>query len=301
MYDVIGVGACSIDFVYQLPATPLPDSPTAKLHITRHVVSPGGQTATVLCTCAALGSLRTAFVGTIGNDAHASTLVDALRARGVDTAHVIPRAAPSPYAVILVDEHHGERIVLWDRSAATALRPEDLARLDITSARMVFVDDVDAEAALYVAGRARRAGVRVVNDIEQVSPLTPRLIEAVDIVVFAEHVPQALRPGASLVDALHALRVRDDQWLCATRGARGAVLVAGGEHYSVSGHHVPVVDTTGAGDVFRGALITAHLRALPPGDVLAFANAAAAASCTTLGAIGGIPTENAVHRLLQSS
>lgn len=300
MYDVLGVGACSIDFVYQLPATPLPDSPTAKLPITRHVLSPGGQTATVLCTCAALGSLRTAYIGTVGNDGHAATMLEALRARGVDTSHIVRKAAPSPYAVILVDEHHGERIVLWDRPEAIALRPDDLAGCDLTSARMVFVDDVDADAALHVAARARAAGVRVVNDVEQLSPFTSPLIEAADIVVFAEHVPEALRPELALVDALRALRVGPDQWLCATRGRRGAVLIAGGETYAVPGHQVPVVDTTGAGDVFRGALITACLRGLPPGDVLAFANAAAAASCTKLGAIGGIPTDDAVRRLLRS-
>src|SRR6187200_819087 len=113
MLDVLGVGASSIDFVYQLPATPLPDSATAKLRISSHVVSPGGQTATVLCTCAQLG-LRTKFVGTVGNDAHAATLLDALTRRGVDTTAAVLKATPSPYAVILVDEQHGERVVLWN-------------------------------------------------------------------------------------------------------------------------------------------------------------------------------------------
>jgi sugar/nucleoside kinase (ribokinase family) len=61
---------------------------------------------------------------------------------------------------------------------------------------------------------------------------------------------------------------------------------------------VDVVDTTGAGDVFRGAFIVALLRGDAPDSVLRFATAAAAVSCTKAGALGGVPTLEAVHALL---
>ena len=69
MWDVVGVGANSVDYVYCLPEFPRPDSPAAKLRITRHAVLCGGQTATALCTCAAMG-LRTRYVGATGNDSN---------------------------------------------------------------------------------------------------------------------------------------------------------------------------------------------------------------------------------------
>ena len=55
MFDVIGVGANSVDYVYVLPQFPSPDSAAAKLRIAHYTTSCGGQTATTLCTCAAMG------------------------------------------------------------------------------------------------------------------------------------------------------------------------------------------------------------------------------------------------------
>jgi len=297
MLDVVGVGASSVDFVYLLPATPVPDSPTAKLRISDRLVSPGGQTVTTLCACARLG-LRTRFVGVVGSDEYAPILLETLRARGVDTSTAIVREGPSPYAVILIDEHHGERVVLWSRAPAATLSPADVVDADLAGARVVHVDDVDIEAAIDVAGRARALGAVVTSDIEQATPDARRLVREVDVVMLAEHVPPALAPAASMEDSLRALRSRADQMMCVTLGRRGAMLLAGDRVHAVPGHPIRAVDTTGAGDVFRGAFIAALLRGEGPGQVLCYANAAAAASCTRLGAAAGVPADEEVRALL---
>ena len=61
------------------------------------------------------------------------------------------------------------------------------------------------------------------------------------------------------------------------------------------------MDTTGAGDVFRGAVHLALLRGDGPGDMLRFANAAAGVSCTRLGAINGVPTLKETMQLMQQA
>jgi sulfofructose kinase len=63
---------------------------------------------------------------------------------------------------------------------------------------------------------------------------------------------------------------------------------------------VDCVDTTGAGDVFRGAFAAGCLRE-PDADVedlLTYANAGAALNCRALGARGGIPTTGEIDELL---
>ena len=79
--------------------------------------------------------------------------------------------------------------------------------------------------------------------------------------------------------------------LVVTLGDQGAIALDGDTALAAPGFHVdPVVDTTGAGDVFRGAYIYALLQGWPRPSVLRFANAAAAESCTKAGAMGGVPT-----------
>jgi sugar/nucleoside kinase (ribokinase family) len=89
--------------------------------------------------------------------------------------------------------------------------------------------------------------------------------------------------------------------LCVTLGARGSMLLAGDQIYEAAAFHVDPVDTTGAGDVFRGALIHALLRGDPPEVMLRFANAAAAISCTRAGAIAGVPNLQEINALLATT
>jgi sugar/nucleoside kinase (ribokinase family) len=63
--------------------------------------------------------------------------------------------------------------------------------------------------------------------------------------------------------------------------------------------HVDAVDTTGAGDVFRGAFMHGLLRRESPAGLLRFANAAAAVSCTRAGAMDAVPSLDDVQRMLE--
>jgi sugar/nucleoside kinase (ribokinase family) len=289
MFDVVGLGANSVDYVYRLPQYPRPDSPTAKIRISSHFISCGGQVTTALCTCAAMG-LRTKYIGALGNDDNGRLIRDELARRGVDIAHTAVRDARNAFAVILLDDVQGERVVLWDRSSQLELTPAEIDPAAIRDARLLHVDDVDAEASIRAASMARAVGIPVTSDFERVGDRTEALIAAVTIPIFAEHVLEPLTGERDFERALRALRRRHAGMLCVTLGARGAMLLDGDRLHQETAFHVTVVDTTGAGDVFRGAFIAALLRGDAPGDILRFANAAAAISCTRLGAMNGVPT-----------
>ena len=292
--DVVGIGENSVDLVYRVPRLA---GAGDKIRATGCRRLLGGQVATTLCTCAAMG-LRTRYVGTFGNDEHGRLIRSELEQRGIDTSHAVVRYAPNRHAVVLVDEHSGERTIVWQRDSSLALRQGDLSRDAIAGARVLHVDNVDEDTAITAARLGREAGLIVTTDIDQVTERTSELLAAVTFPMLAERVPQALTGETDPQKAIRALRQQHEGMLCVTRGPRGSMLLVGTELHEAPAFEVTAVDTTGAGDVFRGALIYSLLRGDRPDSMLRFANAAAALSCTREGAIAGIPNLREIEGLL---
>ena len=295
-WDVIGIGESSVDEVYRVPGAL---GPNVKLPVSSRQIRYGGQVATTLATCAAFG-LRSALLGTTGDDDHAYGLCQALEDRGVDTTLLLRRPARHRRAIVLVDAHTGDRTVLWERDGRLTLKPDEVPRATIEGARLLHVDDVDVDAALVAADIARTAAIPVTSDIDHLTDRTRALIAAVSVPIFAEHVPHALTGEGNPERALWALRNTHAGMLCVTLGSRGSMLLDGNQLYRVPAPHVDAVDATGAGDVFRGAFICALLRGDSPVDILRFANAAAALSCLREGALDSIPTQQDVEEFLRT-
>jgi len=298
VFDVVGIGASSVDYVYRLPSAPQFHGPASKMHLLGHAVSCGGQVATAMAACAAFG-LRAAYAGAVGDDDNGRRLLEALAARGVDVSLTVRRRGGTQFAAILIDNHSGERVVLWDRPDTLLLTGSDLPEAALRAARAVLVDDVDPRASLEAARIARSAGVPVATDLDHLTPLTEDIIRAASHPILSEHLPEALTGERDLELALRKLREWNAGLLTVTVGERGAVALDGERFIQVDGFRVSAVDTTGSGDVFRGAFIAGLLQGLPAAELLRFANAAAAVSCTKAGAMDGVPAPAEVQALLQ--
>lgn len=286
MFDVVGVGTNSVDEVLQLSVL-LPEVlQTGKARVAHRHVLCGGQTATMAAASAALG-LRTRYVGAYGCDENGKRVHAALGQRGVDLSLAMQCNAPNRTAVIVVDAT-GRRTVFWHRADALKLIPEkvDPRALD---ARLVHVDDDDPELALHVARMARAAGRLVTTDIEHPSRTVEELIKAVTHPIFDQHLPVRLTGESDPERALRKLRKLNTGVLCMTLAEQGAVALEGDRFYASPAFSVEVVDNTGAGDVFRAGFAYGLLSGWVVPDMLRFANAAAAISCTRLGAMPSVP------------
>jgi sugar/nucleoside kinase (ribokinase family) len=276
-----------MDTICVVPVFPRANTKTAVREVR---VEPGGQVATALTTCVRLG-LTARYIGSVGDDAWGKWQMASLQEGNLELHVRIVEGATSQVAIILLEEGIGERTILWRRDPALDFPVAELPRELITSARIVHLDGCDAAAALQAARWAREAGIPVVLDIDEFyGPSTHELLPLVDYVIassdFADD-PRNLadRYGCPVVGI--------------TRGAEGAVFLDRGKLMQSSAFKVPVVDTTGAGDVFHGAFIYGLLQKWPLEDVIRFAHAVAAMKCMHFGARRGIPTLQEVQQFLK--
>jgi sugar/nucleoside kinase (ribokinase family) len=119
--------------------------------------------------------------------------------------------------------------------------------------------------------------------------------------IFAAHVPPHLAGTNDLESALRTLHDRYGNIVVVTMGEHGAMAYDGSRIHREPAFPVHAIDTTGAGDVFRGGFIYALVHRKPIDEALRIANAAAAVSCTRLGALNGVPTLDEVHELMAAN
>ena len=298
MLDVVGVGTNSVDEVLHLPGEAVAVLAGGKVRVSDRQFLCGGQTATVVAACAALG-LRSGYLGAFGSDEHGRLIRNALKSGGVDVRGSIECDAPNRGAVILVDPQ-GTRTVLWHRSDRLKVPFKEL-RVSALQGHIVHVDDDDPELALHATTIARSSGTPVTSDLEHASDQVEQLIASVTFPIFEQNLPARLTGEQDPERALRKLRRLNDGLLVMTRGDQGAVALEGDTFHVAPAFTVKVVDGTGAGDVFRAGFIYALRQKWPVPEMLRFANAAAATSCTKLGAMPSVPTLDEVKALLAST
>jgi sulfofructose kinase len=296
--DVVGFGLNSVDLITVVAEYPHSNS---KQRLQRFARLPGGQTATALAACARLG-WRARYIGSFGSDPLGELSRESLMQEGVDvsTARTVPGAS-NQFAVILVDARTGERTVLWDRDPLLAFDPKDVPEDAVRSGRILLVDCHETAAAAQAAKLAREVGIPTIIDVEKVRPGISDLLQHIDAIIAAREFPTALTGYEDVGRALDVMaREFDAPLVCVTLGEEGSLARCGGRQIRIPAYAVDCVDSTGAGDVFRGAFAAACLRA-PDGDVadaLEYASAVAALNCRALGARGGIPTPAEVEELM---
>ncbi len=293
MVDLVGVGLNATDTVIPVVDFPVRGS---KVEFRNSSVLPGGQVATTVVACQSWG-LQTRYVGKLGEDDAAAIHRAAFTHAGVETRILTVPGGSSAQSIILVD-NGGERTVLGRRDDRLILQPTDLDRDWITSARALHIDGYDTAAATLAATWARAAGVPVIADLDELYPGVEDLLRQVDYLIASRDFPCRLMAEPNLEKALFKMQSRFGGTLtAATLGEDGVLAWDGRAFLHTPAFRVPVVDTTGAGDIFHAGFIYGLLQAWPLERQLDFACAAAALNCCSVGARGGIQPLTAIESL----
>ena len=297
-FDVVGVGLNATDTVILVSRMPRSGG---KAPFYNELTSTGGQVASAVVTCQKLG-LRSKYIGSVGGDERGHIQLKSLQESGVDIEHVqIRENCPNQSAYIIIDQATGERTIFWSRDDCLRIDPQQISPEQITCARMLHIDGHDTSAVEHAASIASEAGIPVSIDVDTIYPGFDRVMPYADYLVASTEFPENWTREQDPFRALEILRDEYGMKVAAmTLGADGALaLDDDGYHYSPA-FVVNCVDTTGAGDVFHGALCYAVLEEYPLDRALEFSNAMAALNCKAMGARGGIQPLETVEALIAS-
>jgi ribokinase len=316
---IVVVGALNVDTTVRVQRPPSEDE-TVLATSPSVGVTMGGKGANQAVAAARLvaGSRAVKFVCVFGNDAHARSLEDELRANGVDlsssgrTPHL-----PSGMGLVMLAPDGGASSVVVG-GANTVWPEDDEALLDLMvtamkrAAVVMLQREIPERVNLAAAAAARAAGAIVLLDAGGAdAPVHPALLRAIDYLMPNESELARLTGMPTETDdeaVAAATRLARDgaARVLATLGPRGALLVSrdGGEGARwIPPTDVPggaAVDATAAGDAFRAALAVSLAEKGGALDARGEARAAAAgaSAVSVAGAVPSLPTRDVVEAML---
>ncbi len=303
--DVTAIGEILID---------LTQTGTNGAGVPQFSANPGGAPANVAVAAARLGA-RSAFWGKVGDDGFGAYLRKVLADNGVDASGLRTGSQPTTMAIVSVDGS-GERSFRFLRGADRDICPEEVDEDAVLGTKILHFGSVSLtagmsrSATIFAARTAHKHGGLVSYDPNYRPALRAHQADAaewmtiplplVDIIKLAEEELPLLTGTADLEEGTRILEDRGLSLILVTLGGQGVFCRWRGETWRQPGVPVKVADTNGAGDTFLGAVLSRlcqrgerpleGLARAELKDILAFANRAAAFTCSRSGAIPAMPT-----------
>ena len=291
--QAVCVGVITIDTVASVDKYPGEDERVVAKEISR---AGGGPAAVAAVAMSRLG-IKSAIVGTVGDDADGKEVLNIFAREGVDTSGISIGTSATAGSVIVASKEHSARAISTRQPVIQAAM-NDAAKKLIASAQWLHVDHVGIKR-LDEAGISRGKGPQISFDagygVETFDPIV------VDLFVPTDR-QMALRfPGVDLAVALENDSMKAGNTVVATQGSAGSAGYSPETGLvSAPGFKVDVTSTLGAGDVFHGALVAQLIQGHHLQEAMRRANAVAALSCRGLDGQSMIPTTTELNAYLEA-
>ncbi len=279
-------GSLNIDRTYTVPRF---TSAGETLHAANMELFCGGKGFNQAVALARAGK-RVHFAGAVGADG--GILLDGLGADGIDAHHVRRTGGASGHAVIQVDPHGQNSILVLAGANGSITRAEvDAVLADFDAGDLIVLQNEISNVDYILRQAAEKGMVVALNP----SPCDGQILHAdlsdVSYLLLNETEGSILTgctADSEILDALHARYPRTNTVL--TLGARGACFCgADGRRYSCGIYPTAVVDTTAAGDTFTGYFLARITGVGDPLQALEEASVASGIAVSRKGASPSIP------------
>lgn len=290
---LVVIGSSNTDMVIKMERLPRPGETVLGGEF---LTAPGGKGANQAVAAARAGA-RVEFVARVGNDDLGTRALRNLAAAGVGVEWVTRDASAASGVALIFVAGNGENSIAVAGGANARLAPADIlrARSVIAGGRLLLLQlETPLPTVQSAIELAAEAGVPVLLNPAPAVSLPDDLLQRISVLTLNETEIEILT-GHTVHDAVSASRAvgqllqRGARNVVLTLGRRGALVSTADEEHWIPACAVAAVDTTGAGDVFVGALAVALGEGQSLLSAARFANVAAAISVTRLGAQTSAP------------
>ena len=290
--NILVIGSSNTDMTVKTKALPKPGETVLGGIFT---MGAGGKGANQAVAARRLGG-EVKFICKVGRDIFGDNAIAHYQQEGLDTGGILRSELPSGVALISVDEH-AENCIVVASGANNDLTEADIEAVagDIRNCGILLLQlEIPVPSVVKAARIAHEAGATVVLNPAPACPLPDELFRYVDLFIpnetelstFSE---LPVSDEASAAKAAAAMQAKGVGKLIVTMGSKGSLICEGGEPVFVPARKVKAVDTTAAGDTFCGALCVALSEGRSLKEAAEFATAASALTVQKMGAQDSIP------------
>lgn len=292
--QILGLGTIVID--HQLFVDRFPKVDT-KIEATRSRIQIGGPVPTALVFLSRLGH-DCAYAGVWGNDQFGQMIESDLHSEQIRFSSECRHAIETGMAQVWVDESTGSRTIVCrrvrDDDVSLLKSFESLAQYDVLS-----LDGWPPDVAVELAKNARAQGLTIFLDTGSPKGRTDELLGLAEIVNAPRRFLTQFFQSDDIDAGARRLLDFGPKMVTVTDGDRGAWLFTAENSHHQPAFSIEAVDTTGAGDIFSGALLHASLQDWTEPQMLKFASAAAALKCQQPGNRDALPTLPQIENFLR--
>jgi sugar/nucleoside kinase (ribokinase family) len=252
----------------------------------------GGAAATAMVTLSRWG-VDTAFIGKVGSDQRGDEIERTLAEEGIDTSAMVHQPdAVSQMSFIVVESTSGRKHTYMTVGSVEPLSRDEVDPDVLDGVDLLLCDSTHSEVELSLMKAANERGITVILDASEMTSDIRETVAHSDYLVASERFASQFAGVGELESLCHALLERGPSVAIVTLGNEGSVAMSVDDRELIRAdayEDVRVIDTTGAGDVYHGAIIYGVLQGWELAKTVRFANTAAGLSCTGIGGRSAIP------------
>lgn len=305
-YDVIGIENMIMDFSFLINRIPETDKTAV---IKDYCFSGGGNASSAVVALARLGAVS-AIIGTAGNDIYGDFCVKDMAANHVDVSHIKRIDGETTLCVCLAETETSGRSFLGKPGTNGVMMPWEVDENFIKDTKIIHLSCIPSSAQKIAVEFAKKNNIEISLDAGAPVLGSEALAEQADIIIMSESFYHGIFGNdTNYCDNCRTYLQKGAHTVIVTLGRKGCAGINKNEEFTLEAFSgdMPIVDTTGAGDVFHGGFLYAYLYRYQKqpyhynlSDCARFASAVSYINCMTLGGRPGIPTLSMVDKFLKT-